>query len=122
MPIYDYHCQCGHREEDRYYARWQQAPVRIQCSACLGKAKKVIGTKNFIHPSISTLYGRPEPALGGDCFESYDHKRKLLNKLGAIEASDRIQGAKLYQDQVRSPKPRPNERLRWGDEPVSAKE
>lgn len=119
MPIYDYLCQeCDHLQEDLYFSSWKEAPPVKGCPVCRAyAARKVIGTKNFIHPTISTLYGRPEPALGGDCFESYDHKRKVLERLGAIEASDRVQGAKLYQDRAHwnQPPRKPTERLQWGD-------
>lgn len=116
MPVYDYTCtRCGKIHEDLYYATWKQAPPKIRCESCHSHtATKVVGTRNFIHPSLSTMYGRPEPCLGGDYFQDYGHKQAVLKQLGAQESSDRVHGAKLYQDKFR-PEPRPNERMVWGD-------
>jgi len=66
MPAYDYKCRrCGHIDVDVTYTSWRNAPQRRRCPACNKRScYKVIGTRNFIHPSLSSLYDRLEPALG----------------------------------------------------------
>ena len=116
MPIYDYQCACGGKVIDAYFSTFAASPASVTCPECgQNTAARVIGTKNFIHPSLSTMYGRPEPALGGDVLVDYAHKQRVLRELGVQEASDRVHGAKLYRDAVPAPPPRPapKDRMVW---------
>jgi len=120
MPIYDYSCPCGAVVEDVYWRTYAESKPAVMCPKCGQEtAQRVIGTRNFIHPSHSGLYGRPEPALGGDVIVDYAHKQRVLRQYGAQEASDRVHGAKLYQDAVpaQPQRPKPSDRLRWAGGP-----
>lgn len=124
MPTYDFSCECGLVEEDVYYPSWRHIPNAFMCSACGSPMKQLFrGGRNFIHPSHSGMYGRPQPALGGDVIEDYAHKQRIMREMGIKESADKVSGARLYRDRVAPPdsSPRPRKDWAWGDAPKDAK-
>lgn len=98
MPTYDYVCrECGQRKPDIFYTSYKHMERTIPCSCGGQMGLDWSGTRNFIHQTHSGLYGRPEPALGYDCFQSYEHKKRLLKEWDMEEASDPVKGARLYR-------------------------
>jgi hypothetical protein len=106
MPrLVDFRCQkCDFLIEDEYFKvdRSEDVPGHITCTECGGLAEQIkSGQRNFIHPSHSGMYGKPQPAFGNIVMEDYGHKQALLKEFGVQEANDAIKGSKKRSDEAR---------------------
>jgi len=100
---------------DVVYSSWREAQDKRVCRRCSQWSYKMIGTRNFIHPSLSSLYDREEPALGYEKFGSYENKRRLLRRWNAEEGSDPVKGSRQYRPEIPDPRTEGSS-LRWGED------
>ena len=102
----DYSCpNCQRVMEDVLFPSKAAVTDTVTCS-CGSEAVKVILRTNFIHPSLSTLYGRPQPALGystdpGDQINDYGDKQRVMRKYGLTESNDAEKGNSKRSDGLR---------------------
>jgi hypothetical protein len=106
MPrLVDFRCSgCKELIEDEFFHvdRQEDVPKFITCEECGCIAHQIkSGQRNFIHPSISSMYGKPQPAFGNIVMEDYAHKQRLLEEFGVQEANDAIGGTKKRSDEAR---------------------
>ena len=104
MPrLVDYRCaDCNLLMEDEFFHRVEDVTECVTCVQCGSLAHQVkSGHRNFIHPSHSSMYGKPQPAFGNIVMEDYGHKQALLKEFGVQEANDAIGGTKKRSDEAR---------------------
>jgi hypothetical protein len=124
MPrLVDYRCDsCNAFYEDVYYNSREAVEKEISCS-CGHKAHEVWSSRsNFIHPSHSGMYGKPQPAFGNIVMEDYGHKQRLLREFGVQESNDAIGGSKKRSEEAwhkhhLAEKEKPREATTWVDAP-----
>lgn len=108
MPVYDYRCAlCDYRLTDEFYTTWKKAPRVLVCPQCHRETLKQdwAGARNFIHMSHSSMYGKPQPALGGEVLQDYAHKKRLMREWDAEESNDPVKGSRCYQKEKPPPSP-----------------
>lgn len=93
----DYKCDgCGLVTEDVYFKGRDAVTETLECPSCGNEAHRVILRTNFIHPSISTLYGREQPALGygneDSVIHDYADKKRIMQKYDLVESNDSVGG------------------------------
>ena len=104
MPRFvDYRCEeCNELVEDEMFANLDAVTLYVTCPRCKGQAHQIkSGRTNFIHPSHSGLYGKPQPAFGNIVMEDYAHKQRLLKEFGVQESNDAVGGSKKRSDEAR---------------------
>lgn len=98
----DFKCDsCGLVTEDVYFKSKGEVTETVECSGCGNQAHKVILRTNFIHPSLSTMYGRKEPALGNEVIEDYGHKKRLMKEYDIVESNDPTGGNRKYSEEMK---------------------
>ena len=118
--LVDYKCfTCDSMQHDVYYSSKADVSETVPCP-CGEQATKVLLRTNFIHPSHSSLYGRPQPALGNEVIEDYGHKKRLMREYGLEESNDAVGGNRKRSEELKhiaAQKPRSSEQSTWIDGP-----
>ena len=102
----DYSCpNCQRLHEDVHFTSKGAVTDTVTCS-CGSEAEKVILRTNFIHPSLSTMYGRLQPGLGystdpDDQINNYGDKKRVMRKYGLIESNDPERGNRKRSDELK---------------------
>ena len=97
----DYKCSsCGMILTDVFYMRKADIRPEIQCD-CGGQATEVWLRRNFIHSSLSNMYGKPQAESGYEVtFENYSDKIEYGRKHGLTESNDPVGGSRSRSDEV----------------------
>lgn len=97
----DYKClSCGTVLIDVFYMRKADIRPEIQCE-CGSQAKEVWLRRNFIHSSLSSMYGKPQPETGYETtFENYSDKVAYGRKHGLTESNDPVGGSRSRSDEA----------------------
>ena len=102
----DYRCtNCDRVTEDVHFSSKSAVTDTITCS-CGSEAVKVILRTNFINLSISSLYGRLQPALGysedpDDQINNYGDKQRVLRKHNLTESNDPVGGSRKRSEELK---------------------
>ena len=94
MVFVDFKCEtCGFMQIDVLFRSSRELVQSNKCPECDGKANRVFTGGNFIHPTLSTLYGKYEPALDM-VVKDYAHKQQLMREFNITEANDTVKGSR----------------------------